>query len=90
MKKNTIHKSKNGVDWISDNENKHKNLHHIFHDDDDDLLNTRSLFIINIIYDDDNNSLNDEEYHKDDTINSESYSLIKRNFGDNKKIIKLQ
>ena len=83
---NTIHKTKNGVDWIfSDIENKHKNLHHIFDDDDDDDddddLNTHSPFTVNkILYGSDSNSpLKDEGYdHEDEIINSEYYPLINR------------
>ena len=76
---NTIHKTKNGVDWIfSDIENKHKNLHHIFDDDDDndDDINTHSPFTVNkILYDSDSNSpLKYEGYdHEDEIINSEYY-----------------
>ena len=81
---NSIHASKNIIDWIfTDNENKHKNLHHICDDDDDDdddddLLKTHNLLTIKeIVYDDNNNNnpLNDEEY---DFINSKYYSLINR------------
>ena len=78
---NSIHASKNIIDWIfTDNENKHKNLRHICDDDDDDddLLNTHNLLTIKeIVYDDNNNNnaLNDEEYA---FINSKYYSLTNR------------
>ena len=76
---NTIHKTKNSVDWIfSDIEN----LHHIFDDDDnDDDLNTHSPFTVNkILYDSDSNSpLKYEGYdHEDEIINSEYYPLRNR------------
>ena len=69
FKNNTIHKTKNGVDWIfSDNENKHKNFLHFL--DDDDELNTHNSFTMNkILYDNNNEKpLNDEEYDREDNI----------------------
>ena len=77
-----IHKSKNGVDCISDNENKHKDHHCILDDDDgddddDDDLNLCNPFtVIKILYDD-NSPLDDQDYdHEDYVIDSEYCSLI--------------
>ena len=82
---NALQKFKYGVDLIfSDNENKHKNLLHIFDNDDDydddDLLNTCNPFTVNKnLYDDNNNNWQIKKNdHEDDIINSEYYSLINR------------
>ena len=77
-----IHKSKNGVDCISDNENKHKDHHCILDDDDDDddddLNSCNPFTVIKILYDD-NSPLDDQDYnHEDYVINSEYCSLINR------------
>ena len=74
-----IHKSKNGVDCISDNENKHKDHHCILDDDGDDDLNPCNPFtVIKILYDD-NSPLDNQDYnHEDYVIDSEYYSLINR------------
>ena len=77
ISQNSVHKSKNGIDWIfSGNRNKCKNLHHILDHDDDDVnyLNTRNLFTMSkTLYDNENNNsnnnnpVNGEEYdHRDD------------------------